>query len=189
MPTSLAALILLESPKRGTRAAGTSEKEVRFGISLCAATPPTSAGRRAPDTLAADENPARLSMRFVSLARTAPVARTEWARRQTSAALQRTHHHHELQADFIAARPILAGADLIAESTCLVSAYEVRRERSALTIKTCNEGGKPQDIPSDHKTRQGASANDRYDTSNVGVPLDERAANTYRIQSVSASRG
>jgi hypothetical protein len=26
--TSLAALILLESPKRGTRAAGTSEKEV-----------------------------------------------------------------------------------------------------------------------------------------------------------------
>jgi hypothetical protein len=168
MPTSLAALILLESPKRGTRAAGTSEKEVRFGISLCAATPPTSAGRRAPDTLAADENPARLSMRFVSLARTAPVARTEWARRQTSAALQRTHHHHELQADFIAARPILAGADLIAESTCLVS-YEVRRERSVLAIKACNEGSKPQDILPDPKTRQGASAEARYDTSNTGV--------------------
>ena len=132
--------------------------------------------------------PARLSIRFVSLARTAPAARTRWARRQPSAALQRTHHHHELQANFIAARFILADADLIAESTCLVS-YEVRRAQSVLAIKACNESSKPQDIPSDHKTRQGASANDRYDTSNVGVPLDERAANTYRIQSVSASRG
>ena len=58
--TSLAALILLELPKRGTRAAGTSEKEVRFGISLCAATPLTSARRRAPDTPAADETPRTL---------------------------------------------------------------------------------------------------------------------------------
>src|SRR4051812_37527145 len=60
VPTSLAASILLESPKRGMGAAGTSENEVRFGISLCAATPPTSAGRRAPDTPAADDNPRTL---------------------------------------------------------------------------------------------------------------------------------
>jgi hypothetical protein len=169
VPTSLAASIPLESPKRGTRAAGTSEKEVRFGISLCAATPPTSAGRRAPDTPAA-ENPARLSIRFVSLARTALVARIRWARRQPSAVLQRTHHHHELQANFICCTPLLStDADLIAESICLISGYEVRRERSVLAIKACNEGSKPQDIPSDHKTRQGASADARYDTSNAGV--------------------
>ena len=166
MPASLAASVLLESPKRGTRAAGTSEKEVRFGISLCAATPPTSAGRLAPDTPAADENPARLSKRF---ARTAPVARTRWARRQPSAVLQTTHHHHELQANFICRTPLFStDADLIAESTCLVS-YEVRRAQSVLAIKACNEGSKPQDIPSDHKTRQGASAEARYDTSNAGV--------------------
>jgi hypothetical protein len=169
VPTSLAASILPESPKRGTRAAGTSEKEVRFGISLCAATPPTSARRRAPDTLAADESPARLSIRFVSLARTAPAARTRWARRQPSAVLQRTHHHHDCRQISLLHALILADAGLIAEITCLVSAYEVRRERSVLAIKACKEGGKPQDIPSDHKTRQGASAEARYDTSNTGV--------------------
>ena len=168
MFTSLAALILLESPKRGTPAAGTSEKEVRFGISLCAAAPPTSAGRHAPDTPTATRTPARLSIRFVSLARTAPAARTRWARRQPLAALQRTHHHHELQASFIAARLILADAGLIAERTGPVSC-KVRRERSVLAIKACNEGSKPQDIPSDYKTRQGASAEARYDTSNAGV--------------------
>jgi len=44
---SLTASVLPESPKRGTRAAGTSEKEVRFGISLCAAAPPNLSRTRA----------------------------------------------------------------------------------------------------------------------------------------------
>ena len=35
--------------------------------------------------------------------------------------------HHELRANFIAVRLILADADLIAESVCLAFAYEMRR--------------------------------------------------------------
>ena len=169
--TSLAASVLPESPKRGTRAAGTSEKEVRFGISLCAATPPTSAGRRAPDTPAADENPRTLVHKVRQLGTYRPrrqepggledSLQRSCKERITTTSCRQISLLHAL---------ILADADLIAESVCLVSAYEVRRERSVLAIKACNEGSKPQDIPSDHKTRQGASAEARYDTSNAGVP-------------------
>src|SRR3982751_950386 len=60
-------------------------------------------------------------------------------------------------------------ADLIAERICPVSVSDVRRERSIIATKAYNGAGKPQDIPSDQKTRQGASAEARYDTSNAGV--------------------
>lgn len=169
VPTSVAASVLLESPKRSARAAGTSENEVRFGISLCAATPPASTRRRAPDTPAADENARTLVHKVVSSA--PPPPRQEpggledslqrpCKERITTTSCRQISLLHAL---------ILADADLIAESTCLVSAYEVRRERSVLAIKACDEGSKPQDIPSDHKTRQGASAEAWYDTSNAGV--------------------
>ena len=123
----------------------------------------------APDTPAADENPARLSIRFVSLARTAP-----WQEPGgLEDSLQRSCKERITTTNcmqFHCCTPSFStDADLIAESICLVSASEVRRERSVLAIKACNEGSKPQDIPSDHKTRQGASAEARYDTSNAGV--------------------
>ena len=148
MPTSLAALILPESPKRGTRAAGTSEKEVRFGISLCAAMPPTSAGGRT----------------YRPRGRDAVGSKTAFSGPAKNASPPRT------ACSFHCCTPSFStDADLIAESICLVSASEVRRERSVLATKACNEGSKPQDIPSDQKTRQGASAEARYDTSNAGV--------------------
>ena len=169
VPTSLAASILLESPKRGTRAAGTSEKEVRFGISLCAATPPTSAGRRAPDTPAADENPRTLVHKVRQLGTHRPRGKNPVGSKTAFSGPAKNASPPRTAAISLLHALILADADLIAESTCLVSAYEVRRERSVLAIKACNEGSKPQDIPSDHKTRQGASAEARYDTSNAGV--------------------
>ena len=52
-------------------------------------------------------------------------------------------------------------------SLCLCGATRAICSRN----KACSEGSKPQDIPSGHKTRQGASAEARYDTLNVGVPL------------------
>ena len=170
MPTSLAASVLPESPKRGTRAAGTSEKEVQFGISLCAATPPTSGGRRAPDTPAADEKPRTLVHKVVSSA--PPPPRQEPGGLEDS--LQRSCEERITSANCMLIHcctpSFSTDADPIAESICLVSASEVRRERSVLAIKACSEGSKPQDIPSDHKTRQGAFAEARYDTSNTGVP-------------------
>jgi hypothetical protein len=171
VPTSLAASILPESPKRGTRAAGTSEKEVRFGISLCAATPPTSAGRRAPDTPAADESPRTLVHKVRQLGTNRPRGKNPVGSKTAFSGPAKNASPPRAAGKFHCCTPSFStDADLIAESICLVSASEVRRERSVLAIKACNEGSKPQDIPSDHKTRQGASAEARYDTSNTGVP-------------------
>jgi hypothetical protein len=86
--TSLAALILPESPNRCTRAAGTSEKEVRFSISLCAATPPTSAGRRAPDTHAADEKPRALVHKVRQLGTNRPRGKNPVGSKTTFSGLQ-----------------------------------------------------------------------------------------------------